>query len=256
MSAQMQVLQRDFSIHDLAIEANAVGVVGTVAVQARQSVEETEWLLSLAKNLPLVKGVVGWAPLIDANVTAWLDQWRNNSLLKGVRHVLHDEADDEYMLRPDFNAGIRALDSYGLCYDLLIFERHLPQTISFVDRHPNQIFILDHIAKPRIGEGIFEPWKTNIALLAERPHVYCKLSGMATEAAWNNWSSEQLKPYFDHVLEVFEPSRIMFGSDWPVLNLAGSYVAWVQIVDQWLSELSETEANAIRRDTAIRVYRL
>ena len=256
MSVQMQALRRDFSVHDLAAEAKAFGVTGTIAVQARQSVEESEWLLAVAQSSPLVKGVVGWAPLIDRNVTEWLDKWKSNPLLKGVRHVLHDEADDEYMLRPDFNAGIRALMSYGLRYDLLIFERHLPQTISFVDQHPNQVFVLDHIAKPRIREGVLEPWRTNISRLAERPHIFCKLSGMATEANWDDWNSDTLKPYFDYVLEAFGPSRIMFGSDWPVLNLAGSYPAWVEIVDQWLSNLSKTEANAIRRDTAIRAYGL
>ncbi|WP_058189415.1 amidohydrolase family protein [Terracidiphilus gabretensis] len=256
MSAQMQAIRRDFSVHDLAIEANVSGVTGTVAVQARQSVEETEWLLTVAQSSLLVKGVVGWVPLIDPNVTEWLDKWKSNPLLKGVRHILHDEADDEYMLRPDFNAGIRALMSYGLRYDLLIFERHLPQTISFVDQHPNQVFILDHIAKPRIRDGALDPWRINISRLAERPHVYCKLSGMATEANVDNWNSDTLKPYFDHVLEAFGPSRIMFGSDWPVLNLASSYATWVQIVDQWLSNLNKAEADAIRRDTAIRIYGL
>ena len=256
MSAQMQAIRRDFSVHDLADEANASGVIGTIAVQARQSVEETECLLAVAQSSLLVKGVVGWAPLSDPNVTEWLDKWKGNPLLKGVRHVLHDEADDEYMLRPDFNAGIRALMSYRLRYDLLIFERHLPQTISFVDRHPNQLFILDHIAKPHIRDGVFESWKTNISRLAERTNVYCKLSGMATEANWNNWNADTLKPYFDHVLRIFGPSRLMFGSDWPVLNLAGSYVTWVEIVDQWLSNLSKDEADAIRKDTAIHIYGL
>lgn len=256
MTDGMEAIRRDFTVEHLGAEAAACGVTGTVAVQARQSVSETEWLLSVAESAPLVLGVVGWAPLIDPHFSGWLDKWKGRPLLKGLRHVLHDEADDNYMLRSDFNRGVRALSAYGLCYDLLIFERHLPQTITFVDGHPNQIFILDHIAKPRIRDGVLEPWKKNLSALAKRPNVFCKLSGMVTEASWADWSTASLQPYYDHVLEAFGPSRIMFGSDWPVLNLAGGYARWIQIVGKWVSQLTTTEAAAILRDTAISAYHL
>ncbi len=256
MTEQMQVLRRDFDINDLAAAAEGRALVGTVAVQARQSVDETEWLLEQATTSPLVKGVVGWAPLVEANLRHWLDRWQQRREFKGVRHVLHDEEDDYYMLRADFNAGIRLLRQYQLTYDLLIFERHLPQTIQFVDQHPDQTFVLDHIAKPRIRDGVLEPWKTNLLHLAERPNVYGKLSGIVTEADWLTWSADQLKPYFEQVLAAFGPSRLMFGSDWPVLTVATSYSRWMGTVDKWLSELSASEAGAIRHDTAVDVYRL
>lgn len=256
MTETMQVLRRTFSVGDLIAAAKDCELVGTVAVQARQRVEETEWLLALAANSLLIKGVIGWVPLVDANVTHWLDKWRGMKKLKGVRHVLHDEEDEFYMLRADFNAGIRSLRHYQLTYDLLIFERHLPQTIQFVDRHPDQTFVLDHIAKPRIREGALEPWKSNLLHLAEHPNVYCKLSGMITEADWSKWSPGQLEPYFDHVLSAFGPSRLMFGSDWPVLTVASSYTRWLQTVEKWLSKLSDSEASAIRYGNAIRVYQL
>jgi L-fuconolactonase len=256
MTERMQALRRDFNIDDLAAASEGFGLVGTVAVQARQSVEETEWLLELATISPLVKGVVGWAPLLDANLRHWLDRWQGRKELKGIRHLLHDEQDEHYMLRADFNAGIRLLRQYQLTYDLLIFERHLPQTIRFVDQHPDQTFVLDHIGKPRIREGGLEPWKTNILHLAERPNVCCKLSGMVTEADWSMWSLDQLRPYFEHVLAAFGPSRLMFGSDWPVLTLAADYAKWLKTVEAWLSTLSEPEAGAIRYGNAIRVYQL
>lgn len=256
MNEQMMMLRRDFSIDDLIGSVHGQELVGTVAVQARQSVKETEWLLDLAANSQMIKGVIGWAPLTDENVEHWLDRWKEVEKLKGIRHVLHDEADEHYMLRSDFNAGIGLLKRHQLLYDLLIFERHLPQTIQFVDRHPNQIFVLDHIAKPQIRDGTLEPWKSNIRDLAKRRNVYCKLSGMVTEATWSTWSSEQLRPYFEHVLEAFGPSRLMFGSDWPVVTVAASYGRWIETVEEWLGGLSTSEASAIRRDTAVRVYKL
>lgn len=256
ITEQMTGLKRDFSIQDLVDSVCDRQLVGTIAVQARQSVQETEWLLDQAAHFRLIKGVVGWAPLVDANVAQWLERWHDAKELKGLRHVLHDEQDDYYLLRSDFNKGVGLLQHYQLVYDLLIFERHLPQTIQFVDRHPNQTFVLDHIAKPRIRENTLEPWKSNIRLLAERQNVYCKLSGMVTEATWSTWDPEQLRPYFEHVLDVFGPSRIMFGSDWPVLTLAASYDRWMETVEKWLGRLSDSEAGAIRRDTVVRVYEL
>jgi L-fuconolactonase len=173
-----------------------------------------------------------------------------------VRHVLHDEADDFYMLREDFNLGVDQLHARGLAYDILVFERHLPQTIQFVDRHPNQIFILDHIAKPRIREGVLSPWKENIQALAKRDNVYCKLSGMVTEAQWNSWTRDDLIPFFEIVLSAFGPKRLMFGSDWPVLTLASSYKKWSDTVRSLIAALSADEQELVSSGSAIEAYRL
>jgi L-fuconolactonase len=256
MSQEMTVLRRDFLVPDLEAVLHANGIAGSVAVQARQTIEETRWLLGLRPEASMILGVVGWVPLAEADVRRHLDRFAADPGLKGVRHVLHDEPDDLYMLRKEFNRGIALLREYGLAYDLLVFERHLPQTIEFVDRHPDQIFVLDHIAKPRIREGALSPWRERMRELAERENVYCKLSGMATEADWGGWTYEVLEPYFDTVLEAFGPRRLLFGSDWPVLLLAAPYAAWVAAVSRKLEELSANEQDRIWYGTAVEAYKL
>ena len=159
MADEMESLRRDFLITDLKPLIRESGVTGLVTVQARQMVDETEWLLDLAKQQQEIRGVVGWVPLVEESVRDILAKFAANPALKGVRHILHDEPDDDYMLRPDFNRGIRQLRRFGLTYDILIFERHLPQTIRFVQQHPDQVFIEDHIAKPRIRDGVISPWR-------------------------------------------------------------------------------------------------
>lgn len=256
MSGAMGSLRRDFLIPDLESVMRESGVEGTIAVQARQTMEETEWLLDLAARHPFVLGVVGWVPLCAPDAQAHLDRFAHHPALKAVRHVLHDEPDDCFMLRDDFNRGVSLLQGRGLVYDILIFERHLPQTLEFVDRHPGQIFVVDHIAKPRIKEGVLSPWKENIAELARRENVCCKVSGMATEAGWNSWSAASLRPWFDVVLAAFGPQRLMFGSDWPVLTLAGTYRQWVDAFGSFIAELSADEQDRIGRRTATTAYRL
>lgn len=256
MSEKMSNLRRNFTTDDLRRVAYNCGVQGTVAVQARQMLQETQFLLDAAADCALIRGVVGWVPLTDADVEAHLERFSQTRLLKGVRHVLHDEPDPFYMLREDFNVGIDLLRKFDLRYDLLIFAKHIPQTINFVDRHPEQIFVVDHIAKPAIGEGEIEQWRTGIQALSQRENVFCKLSGMVTEADWNSWKPAQLRPYFDVVLETFGPSRLMFGSDWPVMTVASRYEDWIAVVSDMLDELSDDEANSIMQGTATRVYRL
>ncbi len=256
MTEEMQSLRRDFLVPEVRSIFEKSGVAGGVAVQARQSLVETEWLLQLANGCSFIRGVVGWVPLVDAQVEACLDRLCQNPWLKGVRHVLHDEVDDYYMLRDDFNRGVSQLHARNLSYDILIFERHLPQTIQFVDRHPNQVFIVDHIAKPRIREQILSPWREEIQGLAKRQNVYCKLSGMVTEAGWNTWKQEDLVPYFETVLSVFGPHRLMFGSDWPVLTLASSYKRWTDTIRSLISELTAEEQAMICGGSAIAAYRL
>jgi L-fuconolactonase len=253
---EMRAIRRDFLPGDLLEEINKAGIDGVISVQARQTLGETEWLLQLARENDFIKGVVGWVPLIDEGVEKHLAQYAAEPKLRAVRHVLQGERDEFYMLRQDFNAGIRALGQFGLVYDILIFERHLPQTIEFVDRHPNQIFVLDHIAKPRIKEGITEPWSGNLCKLAQRENVFCKISGMATEAGYSTWSEAQLRPYFDKVLEAFGPSRTMFASDWPVCLVACGYTRWAGTVENMASRFSISERAALFGGTAARAYRL
>ena len=249
----MAILQRDFLPPDLEREATIIDA--TIAVQARQTLEETRWLLSLAAQSSLIQGVVGWAPIAANDFPATLETLRRNPLLKGLRHVVQTEHDG-FLDDPSFNRGVAALLPTSLVYDLLIFARQLPEATRFVDRHPHQSFVLDHIAKPDIKANAFASWNQAIRELARRPNVTCKLSGMVTEADWHTWSPEQLQPYFDTVLEAFGPSRLMFGSDWPVLTVASTYSRWVETVATWLAPLTPTERAAIEGETATRVYQL
>lgn len=250
----MESIRRDFLAPDLEATLLGAGFNGAVTVQARQSIEETEWLLQLAAGSPIIRAVVGWVPLIDRNVRGVLEKYAVESKLKAVRHVLHDESDDLYMLRSDFQAGIALLKEFGLAYDLLVFERHLPQTIKFVDSHPNQVFVVDHIAKPKISAGGISPWRERMQDLARRPNVYCKLSGMVTEASWHEWKDSDLQPYIEVVLESFGPGRVMFGSDWPVCLVATEYKRWVNLVERAIARLSRSEQDAVFGGTAKRAY--
>ena len=252
----MSVLRRDFLPDDLQRETHAAGIDGTVAVQARQSIEETAWLLDLAQDSALIRGVVGWVPLISPTVEATLESFAGRPKLKGVRHVLQGEPDERYMRRKDFNAGVRALHRFGLVYDILIHARHLPFAAKMVDRHPEQVFVLDHAAKPRIKENLLEPWARDIRELAKRPNVFCKLSGLVTEADWAGWSEAQLRPYVHTVLEAFGPGRVMFGSDWPVCLVACPYKSWVETTRQLTAELSDDERRQLFGDTAAAAYGL
>jgi L-fuconolactonase len=212
--------------------------------------------LSLAAENDFIKGVVGWVPLIDSNVREELARLSTNKKLKAVRHVVQAEPDDQFLLRKDFNAGIAALTEFNLVYDILIVEHQLPQAIEFVDRHSEQIFVLDHIAKPRIKENLIDDWGAQMCQLGRRHNVYCKVSGMVTEADFQKWNVEQLKPYWDMVLAAFGPDRVMFGSDWPVCLVACDYSRWYKTVLELATHLSPTEQAQLFGETASRVYRL
>jgi L-fuconolactonase len=252
----MTVIRRDFLPADLQREINQADVDGVVSVQARQILEETEWLLRAAAENDFIRGVVGWVPLRDAGVGKILEKFVVHPKLRGVRHVVQSEPDDHFILRRDFSRGIKLLRQFGLAYDILVYERQLPPTIEFVDRHPDQVFVLDHVAKPRIGDNLLEPWRENIRELARRENVYCKISGMVTEADYKQWTEDQLKPYLEIVLEAFGPRRLMFGSDWPVCLVACSYVRWHEIVSRFTSQLSENDRAWIFGKTAIKAYGL
>jgi L-fuconolactonase len=253
---QMTTLARDFLPDDLQRELTGSGVHGSVAVQARQSLDETRWLLDLAADSSVIRGVVGWAPIASPEFPGTLEGLQPFGKLKGLRHVIQDEPDDEFILRPGFNAGIALLKQHALVYDILIFERHLRAAISFVDRHPGQIFVLDHAAKPRIRERQLEPWRSNMRELARRENVYCKVSGLVTEAHWTEWGPADLQPYMDVVLEAFGPRRLMAGSDWPVCLLAATHQKWFSTLQSFIAPLSSAEQEMILGGVATEVYSL
>ena len=232
-----------------------------MAVQARQTLEETRWLLDLARRTlpgdarPLLRGVVGWAPLADEAFPAVLEKLRAESMLKGLRHVVQGEPAG-FLDREDFHRGIAAMAGTGLVYDVLIFERQMGEAIAFVDRHPRQSFVLDHVGKPRIAEGVMEPWATQIRELARRENVTCKVSGLVTEAAWAAWTPESLRPYLDVVVEAFGPERLMAGSDWPVCLVASGYGQWWRVLEEFFAHFSEAERAAVFGGVATRVYGL
>lgn len=256
MGEGMECLRHDFLIDDLRDLIVKAGVIGTIVVETERTSEETEWLSNVAASENLICGVVGWAPLTSPDTISELERVASLPKMKGVRHPIHDEPDDQFILREDFNRGVAELRQFNLTYDILIFEKHLPQAIEFVDRHPNQIFIVDHIAKPRIREHVRVPWRDNIRELAQRPNVYCKISGMVTEADWRTWSEDELSPYIETVLEAFAPKRLMFGSDWPVVTLAASYQRWIDTVRAAIAQLSSEERDWILARTATEAYGL
>ncbi|MCA2971055.1 MAG: amidohydrolase family protein [Acidobacteriaceae bacterium] len=256
ISDEMKTIRRDFLPADLKKTLDEAGVSGAVSVQARTTVEESDWLLGMAEKHDFLRGVVGWVPLTENDVEKHLERLAAHKKFKGVRHVIQGEPDDNYILRPDFNAGVKKLLKYKLRYDILIYERHLKPAIRFVDQHPNQLFILDHVAKPKIKERILSPWREDMIALGKRPNVYCKLSGMITEADWKKWSSADLAPYLDTALQAFGPKRLLFGSDWPVMLVAGQYKPWVELIKQTIKRYSVAEQEQILSRNAIAAYGL
>ena len=257
ISDSMSVLRRDFTLDELRGVAAESSVDGFVAVQARQTVEETTDLLRYAAEEPLIRGVVGWVPLADPSLSEILDRFTDDAAFKGVRHVVQDEPDDRFILGSDFNRGVSELAGRGLVYDILIFARQLPASIEFVDRHPELEMVLDHIAKPTIATSQFDTdWEIHFRELAKRSHVSCKFSGVLTEVRDPAWSIETIRPYWDVALEAFTPQRLMFGSDWPVCLLRTGHREWVETVRMLASELSASEQADLFANTAIKAYHL
>jgi L-fuconolactonase len=255
MSDQMDILKQDYLPPDLAPLMKEAHIDGTVAVQARQNLQETEWLLTLAKTYDFIRGVVGWVNLRSPDVTAQLERYARHPRLVGVRHVVHDEPDDRFMLGDDFLRGLGELKGFDLTYDLLLFPKHLPLAVQVVQQFPDQPFVLDHIAKPLIKERVLEPWEQDIRALAAYENVFCKVSGMVTEAAWQSWHQADFVPYLDVVFDCFGVDRLMFGSDWPVCTLSGSYAQVLGIVTEYLSDFSEAEQANILGGNAARFYK-
>ena len=253
---ELAAIRRDFLPEDLSRELGQAGVDAVVSVQARQTLVETNWLLDLAERNDFIAGVVGWVPLVSPTVAETLAGLAGHARLCGVRHVLQGEADPEFAARRDFNEGIAALRGLGLAYDILIYERQLPMATALVDRHPDQVFVVDHVAKPRIRDGIVSPWRERMRELGRRPNVFCKLSGMVTEADPRAWTHASLEPYAHAVLEAFGPSRVMFGSDWPVCLAACSYSQWLATVRELCGGLSAAERERVLGGTARLAYGL
>jgi L-fuconolactonase len=249
----MAALRRDFLPQELNALCADAAVEGVIAVQARQSMEETRWLLELARTTPIL-GVVGWAPIAADDFPAALERLKQEPLLKGLRHIV--QAEPEILARPEFQRGMQCLQGTGLVYDLLLYSHHLSLALPFVDLFPQQMFVLDHLGKPAIARGEIETWSKHLHELAQRPNVCCKVSGLVTEADLAAWTPMQLRPYVHIALECFGPDRLMVGTDWPVCTAGCSYAQWWTLLEDWTSPLSATERAAILGESAMRIYRL
>lgn len=256
MTGDLRRLARDFLPGDLRPELDRARFDGTVAVQARQMVAETEYLLALADRHSWILGVVGWVDFASDDLHGQLERYSAHPKLKGVRELIHDMDDPAYATSPVHVRAVGALATYGLTYDLLLKPPHIRPAIELVDRFPDQRFVVDHIAKPPIRAGALSPWREDIRELARRRNVWCKLSGMVTEADWKAWTPEQIHPYLDVVLEVFGPERVMIGSDWPVCTCAGSYERVMQVVEHYVSAFSRDEREGILGGNCARFYGL
>ncbi len=253
---EMEILRKDYLPDQLGTELSSIGYDGSIAVQARQSLAETHWILDLSEQHSFIKGVIGWVDLCSPDAEEQLTHFSGNPKLVGIRHVIHDEQDDNFMLRKSFLRGISYLKKFGLTYDILVFPRHLSNTIKFVSQFPEQVFVLDHIAKPSIKDKQIAPWKEDIEKLARFRNVYCKLSGMVTETNVRNWDKEEFIPYLNIVFEAFGTNRLMIGSDWPVCRLAGSYKQIMQIVSDYISTFKVQDQQKILGENAITAYGL
>jgi L-fuconolactonase len=252
----MTSIRHDFLPVDLKPELERSGFDGTVAVQVRQTLEETRWLLELAASSSYIRGVVGWVDLRSAQVRTQLESFAENPKLVGIRHIVQSEPDDQFLLRPDFLRGISVLGEFDLAYDLLIYPKHLPVAAEFVRHFPSQRFVLDHMAKPPIKSGEIQSWARDIRDLALLPNIFCKLSGLVTEADWQRWTPEHLLPYLDAVFECFGPERLMIGSDWPVCTVAASYSQAVDIVKNYVSNFPVEVREAVLGGNAARFWKL
>jgi L-fuconolactonase len=252
----MQVLRRDFLLDTLASEMDANGIEASIAVQADQSERETLFLLDLAEHSDRIAGVVGWVDLRSPQSRERLQFFSQFAKLRGFRHVAQSEPDDRFLVRRDFVQGISLLQEFGFTYDILIYSKQLPAAIELVSRFPEQRFVVDHIAKPDIRSGHREPWATNIKAIARNGNVFCKLSGLVTEADWQHWKPADFAYYLDVVFEAFGAQRLMFGSDWPVCLVAASYQQVRELIEDYVSRCAPAERARIFGENAICFYGL
>ena len=252
----MSVLKRDFLPEDLAAECRANGIEATIAVQADQSENETLFLLDLAEHNPIIAGVVGWVDFCSPLVAERLTFFSRYKKLRGFRHIAQSDPDDRFLVREDFMRGIAHLQRFGFTYDILIYPKQLPAALELVAKFPEQKFVIDHLAKPAIKSNTITAWAPQMRTLAQNPNVYCKLSGLVTEADWHKWSNEDFEPYLDVVFGAFGPERLMFGSDWPVCLLAASYGQVKQVIEDYLSDHSSAVKEMIFGRNATNFYGL
>lgn len=245
MSDEMAQLKRDFLPEDIQPLLEGLGFDGCIAVQASQTLKETQWLLELAGKHAFIKGVVGWVDLFSPDLPEQLERFAADAKFVGVRHIVQDEPDNEFMLRAGFMNGISRLKQFDLTYDLLIFPKHLRAAAQLVREFPEQPFVLDHIAKPGIAEGVISPWRDDLRELARSQNVFCKLSGMVTEAKWNEWKPADFSRYLDTVVEAFSPERLMIGSDWPVCMLSADYLSTMQVVIDYVEQFPPAAKSGI-----------
>jgi L-fuconolactonase len=253
MSPDVVPLYRDYGPDDLAPVVARHGIERTILVQAAQTLSETEFMLGIADKTPFVAGVVGWVEFTDREAPENIARLARNPLLVGLRPMVQDIPDDEWLVRADLAPAFRAVVEHGLIFDALVLPRHLSRLLVVADRHPELSIVVDHGAKPAIRERRLDPWRADMAALAARPNTWCKLSGLVTEAA-PDWRTEDLRPYVDHLIAVFGPERLLWGSDWPVVNLAGGYDRWREATAALLDPLTGRERAAILGDNAARVY--
>lgn len=246
-------IYRDFTLPDLAPHLAAANIEGTILVQAAPTEAETMFLLEVAEQAEVVRGVVGWTDFDAADGVARIEALAARKLLVGLRPMVQDIGDDDWLLHPALAPLLTAMAKAGLVFDALVLPRHLPRLLVVIDRHPDLTFVLDHCGKPRLATGDIESWRGDVALLAERPNIVCKLSGLANEAA-RDWQVSDLRAAAEHVCTCFGPRRLMWGSDWPVVNLAGGYVRWLAAAEALLADLSLDEKVAVFGGTAARVY--
>jgi L-fucono-1,5-lactonase len=259
LTDQLAAIRRAFGPADLEPLLQAAGVDATILVQTRSSLAETVDFLAVAARTPFIRGVVGWVDLTDRAVADTIARLRAGSggeHLVGIRHQAHDEADPQWLLRDDVARGIEAVGRADLVYDLLARPRELPAALALVERHPDVRFVIDHLAKPRIASGELEPWASLLGPFAGLDNVACKLSGMVTEADWSSWTPADLRPFVRHVVDVFGPDRLLYGSDWPVCLLAASYGDVFDAARATLDGLSDDELQSVFGGTASAIYRL
>lgn len=252
---EMKILQQDYLPEQLSLTLKRNGIDGCVTVQASQEEVETLFLVELAKTHDIIRGVVGWVDLQREDVRERLQYFSQFPVIKGMRHVVQAEPDD-FLLRKNFQRGVAALKDFGYTYDILIYHHQLAPALEFVSAFPDQPFVIDHCAKPGIAEKKIEDWKKHMREMAQHPNVCCKLSGLLTEARWKEWSPADFYPYLDVVFEAFGPSRLLFGSDWPVILVSGMYVQWKSMLEKYMEQLTEEERLAVFGTNAIQFYGL
>lgn len=253
---ELEAIRRDFGPDDLLPLIRGKGIDRTVLVQTLHSLDENRWALSLAESRDWIAGVVGWIDLTDPLCAVQLAKFRDHPKFVGVRHLVHNEPDDDFIVRDDMVRGLAVLEANDVPFDLLFYVQHLRHVPELANRLPRLRMVIDHLAKPKIKDRVIEDWKRDLQAAAHRPNVWCKLSGLITEASWGDWTSADLKPYVHAALDAFGAERCMFGSDWPVCRLAGSYDQAVEALEDALGPLSLSERSAIFGGTASAFYGL